>query len=138
MTDLEAFDELSYYTLSRGDAGFIHQHAVDAYAAQYAGEGTKPITLVFGLVGLHLAVERGWTGRQVQLFHMKMARHKRPWPELPMPVPRGDIRIGVVLAAAPGAERDARIMDWCRSVWDAYADARTTIRNLAADFDALP
>ena len=29
--------ELSLYTLSHGDAFFIHQVAVDAYAAQHAG-----------------------------------------------------------------------------------------------------
>jgi hypothetical protein len=34
--------ELSLYTLSHGDAFFIHQVAVDAYAAQHAGRANAP------------------------------------------------------------------------------------------------
>jgi hypothetical protein len=45
--DLEqqTYHELSSYTLTRGDPGFIHQYAVDAFAAQRADNDTKPITL---------------------------------------------------------------------------------------------
>lgn len=138
MTDLETFQELAFYTLSKGDPAFTHQHAVDAYAAQHAGDDTKPISLVFGLVGLYLAQERGWTGRQAQLFHMKMARHKRSWPEIPLPENRGAITVNDVLAAPPGMERDERIMDWCRSVWMAYENAHVIIKDLVEEFDPLP
>ena len=58
--------ELSLYTLSHGDAFFIHQVAVDAYAAQHAGPASKPITVAFALIGLCLLLERGHTGRAVQ------------------------------------------------------------------------
>ena len=51
MSDVEAFDELCAYTLTRGDAEFIHQHVVDTFAAQTANEFTKPITLTFALEG---------------------------------------------------------------------------------------
>jgi len=30
----EIYTELSYYTLAHGDAAFIHQHVMDAFAAQ--------------------------------------------------------------------------------------------------------
>ena len=50
----DAYDELSAYTLMRGDATFMHQHVVDAFAVQYSDEQTKPIKLTFGLVGLYL------------------------------------------------------------------------------------
>ena len=138
MTDQEIFNELSFYTLSKGDAEFMHQHAVDAFAAQHAGPGTKPISLVFGLVGLQLALERGWTGRQVQLFHMKMARHKRPWPEIVIPATRGSMTVKDVMMEAPGPERDERILEWCRSVWMAYADGQDLIRILVIEIEPLP
>jgi len=69
MTQHEAYDALCAYTLTRGDAAFIHQHVVDAFAAQSADEATKPITLTFALVGLYLHVERQFTGREVQRAH---------------------------------------------------------------------
>ena len=52
-----AYEELQYYTLGHGDHTFIHQHAVDAWAAQHADHNTKPITLAFALVGLYLSGE---------------------------------------------------------------------------------
>src|SRR3954453_23804420 len=76
-----ACHELSYYTLAHGALTFIHQHVVDAFAAQDADGDDKPIRLTFALVGLYLHVERGYTGRQVQLAHMALARQKRAWPK---------------------------------------------------------
>lgn len=58
-----AFSDLSCYMVAKGDAAFIHQHAVDAYEAQHAGGNSRPITAVFGLIGLYLALEKGYTGR---------------------------------------------------------------------------
>jgi hypothetical protein len=135
---MEPFQELSYYTLSIGDREFIHQHAVDAQAAQLADRDTKPISIVFALSGLYLAVDRGWTGRAVQLFHMKMARHKRPWPGIMLPASRGSTTVADVLAVEPGEDRDARIRDWSRSVWEAYASSREVIRRLVSDIEPLP
>ncbi len=62
-----SYNELSYYTLALRDPAFIHQHIVDAFAAQTADEHTRPIKLTFALAGLYLHVEKGFTGRQVQL-----------------------------------------------------------------------
>lgn len=33
-SEQETYNELCYYTLSHGDSSFIHQHVVDAFAAQ--------------------------------------------------------------------------------------------------------
>src|SRR6185295_5352013 len=68
--DRESYDALCCYTLERGDAAFIHQHVVDAFIAQNAGEHTKPIGLAFALIGLYLHLERGFSGKQVQRVHM--------------------------------------------------------------------
>jgi len=51
-----AYDEVYAHTMGR--PGFILPHAVDAFAVQTASAGSKPIGVVFGLVGLYLQVER--------------------------------------------------------------------------------
>lgn len=130
LTSAEAIDELRGYTLTRRDPGFIHQHAVDAYAAQTAGEHTKAVTLAFALVGLYLHLERGLTGKEVQRMHIRLAGRRRDWPRFALPADRGTMTAADVLAAAPGAERDRAIHDWCRNVWRAYAHCRTAVIEL--------
>lgn len=115
-----AYDELSVYTLTRGDASFIHQHAVDAYAAQRA-TGAKPITIAFALLGLYLYLEKGYSGRGVQMAHMRYARLRKDWPRFDLPVERGSITVTEVLQAEPGTERDAAIRQWAHSVWQAWS-----------------
>lgn len=130
LSDQDAYAELSVYTLAHPDPAFIHQHIVDAFVAQTAGLDTKPITLTFALVGLYLAVEKGYTGRQVQLAHMALARKRKVWPALPLPDERGAITVREVLAAPPGEERDTMIHRWCASVWEVYQESQELIRAL--------
>lgn len=137
-TEKGAYDELSAYTLTRGDATFIHQHVVDAYAVQYSDERTKPIKLTFGLVGLYLKIEKRFTGRQVQLAHMQMARKKHVWPEFQIPADRGSMSPSDVIAAPPGAQRDMAIDAWCASVWEPWQSNRRTIANLLAKHEVIP
>jgi hypothetical protein len=45
MTNDELYNELAFYTLSHPDPAFLHQHVVDAYAAQYecqTGRSPRP------------------------------------------------------------------------------------------------
>src|SRR6478735_8029369 len=109
----DAYHQLTVYTLSHGDPRFIHQHIVDAYGAQRAVDGGKPIRLIFSLVGLYLHLERGKTGREVQLIHMQMGQRKREWPRLPLPSDRGEVTAIDVMRAPAGAERDQAIDQWC-------------------------
>jgi hypothetical protein len=127
------FHELLFYTLGHPDrVYFIHQHCVDAFTAQTADEDTKPIGLVFALIGLYLFLEKGYTGRAVQLAHMKMAENKKAWPRHPLPAERGEITVTDVLKTTPGQERDLMIKSWCTYVWNAYHDWHPTIAALAA------
>jgi hypothetical protein len=125
-----AFDLLCAYTLTKGDAAFIHQHVVDAFAAQHADERTKPIKITFALVGLYLLVERQVSGKQVQRVHMQLAKRKQAWPGFALPEDRGALTAVEVLAAGEGAARDAAIHQWCRSVWAAYSGSRETVAAL--------
>jgi hypothetical protein len=130
MTPADAYHELCCYTLAHRDRSFIHQHAVDAFAAQHADERTKPIKLTFALVGLYLYVERQFSGKQVQRVHMGLARHKRPWPAIALPSDRGRITVADVLGVPAGPERDRAIRAWCASVWEAFRDCRPTVAEL--------
>jgi len=130
-SDGDLFNQLTFYTLSHRDPRFIHQHVVDAYAAQHADEQTKPITVVFSLVGLYLFLEKNFTGKQVQQMHMRLANRRKQWPRLPLPSgPRGAITVAAVMAAPPGPARDEMIRDWCETVWQAWQASRPQIVNL--------
>ena len=132
--DQESYDALCCYTLQHGDATFIHQHVVDAFAAQQADERTKPIGLVFALVGLYLHVERDFTGKQVQRAHMTLAVRKRQWPAIVLPSGRGRMTAADVLAIPEGQARDSAIDDWCRSVWAEFAANRQTLVALLREY----
>lgn len=123
----EAYNELAYYTLSHKDPAFIHQHVVDAFAAQYADESTKLIKILFALIGLYLYLEKGYTGKQVQLAHMQIAKEKKDWPKIKLPEERGNITVFDVVNINPGEERDRMIKKWCQSVWEAYSSSREII-----------
>jgi hypothetical protein len=129
--DQDLYHELSYYTLAHPSPAFLHQHLVDAYAAQYADRSSKPIGVVLALIGLYLSVEKGFTGRQVQRAHMQLGKRHRQWPQMELPVDRGAVTIADVLAATPGPARDAMIHEWCASVWKAWAGCRSQIVELA-------
>jgi hypothetical protein len=130
MSEKDAFNELCAYTLSRGDPEFVHQLVVDAYGAQHANERTKPVGLTFALIGLYLAVEKQYTGHEVQRVHMRLGRRKWVWPTFILPSERGSMTALEVLATAPGSERDKAIHAWCASVWESYAGSRGQVVEL--------
>jgi hypothetical protein len=125
----EMYDELSLYTLAHKDSSFIHQNIVDAYAAQTADENTKPIKVAFALMGLFLYLEKNYTGKEVQLAHMKMAKEKKVWPTFTLPRDRGEVTVVDALNAEPGETRDAVIRKWCESVWEAWSQSQQSVRD---------
>jgi len=130
----EKFYELSYYTLAHPDPAFIHQHIVDAFAVQTADEDSKPIAVAFGLIGLCLYLEKNYTGKQVQLAHMTLARRNRQWPKFDLPKLRGEITVTDVLSALAGSERDAKIREWCESVWKAHRRNHAQVLDLLSQY----
>jgi hypothetical protein len=124
---IEAHHALSAYTLTRGDASFIHQHVVDTFAVQTAGPSTKPVAVLMGLVGLFLHCERGFTGRRVQAAHVAIARKTRAWPTFDLPAVRGRVGPLDVMAAPEGDARDAAIHAWAASVWEACVGLRPAV-----------
>ena len=135
----EAYHELLAYTLSHGDPAFIHQYVVDAYGAQHATAGAKPVRLAFSLIGLYMHVDRGFSGREVQRVHKALGDRTHSWPALDLPPigSRGSMSVIDVLAAPEGSERDAAIDAWCRSVWSAFASSRPTVEALLQQHDVI-
>ena len=125
----QLFSDLSCYTVSKQDPEFIHQHAVDAYEAQHAGGKTRNITVAFGLIGLYLALERGFTGRQVQLAHMQIARVRKNWPRLNPPDRPPSITVRDVLLEKTDDGRDRMIREWMVAVWDSWTDCHEWVRS---------
>ncbi len=128
---LEKFHDLTCWTLAHRDGRFIHQHAVDAYESQHAGGRTRPITVFFGLVGLYLALEKGYTGRQVQLAHIKLGRTRRDWPLLEHPGQQADLTVIDVLRAETDREKEEMLMRWAASVWKIWEPRHSLVREIA-------
>ena len=63
MADENLYNEMAYYTLAHSSPSFLHQHVVDAHTAQHTDETTKPIAIVFALIGLYLFLEKDFSGR---------------------------------------------------------------------------
>ncbi len=129
----QQYSNLSCETVARQDPAFIHQHAVDAYAAQHAGGRTRNITVAFGLIGLYLALEKGYTGKQVRRAHMQIARIRKDWPRLEPPVHPAGITVADVLKAGTDAEKDAMIRQWMTAVWASWADRQGWVRGMTEE-----
>ncbi len=127
MNNLEKYHELSFYTLSLQDKDFIHQHIVDAYAAQTADSNTKPITLFFSLAGLYLLCEKNYSGKQVQQAHQRMASITKKFIKINLPTNRGYVSVADVLKEPSGTERNLMIKKWALSVWNAYSSQHEQI-----------
>jgi len=129
-TEKEMYNQLAFYTLSLADTSFIHQHIIDAWAAQHADENEKPIKTIFALIGLYLAIEKNYTGKEVQRAHMLLARNKRQWPVFPIPAEKSRMTVFDIMAQPVGPKRDKAIMQWCASVWDSWAEIHDEIQEL--------
>jgi hypothetical protein len=129
----QACDELAAsYTLTLGDPEFVHQLVVDAYAASHVGPASKPIQAVFAVVGLYLVNEHEYTGRQVQLAHMRMARMPVQWPRLEPPEARASMTVWDVLQT-PIEGRQAAIKQWSAAVWQTWRPRRDDVERLARE-----
>jgi len=138
LADEEAFHALSAYTVTLGDKALIHQHVVDAYAAQTADETTKPVKITFALAGLLLMIERGFTGKEVQNAHMKLARQNREWPTFPLARDRGALSAADVLKEPEGPAREKAIHAWCAEVWRSWTHTRDEIADLLRKYEVSP
>jgi hypothetical protein len=127
-------NELTAYFMLNPDITFSAQHAVDAYGAQHSGGVTKTITTAYSLIGLYLAVEHGYTGRQVQLAHMELAKKKIQWPSLDLPTKHYSISVADVLKSEEGSYRIEMLMKWATHIWDTWERHHEWTRSICANY----
>ena len=125
------FDRLTAFSLTVQDIDFVHQLAVDSYAAQHSGPPVKPISTAFALIGLYLTFERGFNGKKVQKAHMMLGRTHRPWPLFNPPPGKA---LQTVFDVVQGLTREnyrARLKTWGQAVWLFWSPEHENIRKLA-------
>jgi hypothetical protein len=114
--------------------GRYHQLTVDAYGAQHAGSDPRSLRVAYSLVGLALALERGWSGTDVRTLHGRMGRPQPWWPDLIRPPSMGPLTVADVVEAgarAGSAEGHGRLVEaWARSVWAAWEMSQAAVRTL--------
>ncbi len=125
----QLYGELSAFTLSLQEGDFIHQFAVDTYTAQHAGAFVKPIAITFALVGLYLAFEHNYTGRQVQKAHTLLARTSKKWPQFRLPEEKASLTVLDVLKT-PENERNDMLREWSKAVWRIWESEHTKVAEL--------
>ncbi len=130
-----SFDVAGYELTHQAALGAYHQMMVDAYGAQHPGEPGKPIRLVYSLVGLHLALDRGLSGIEVREAHSRMGKPSDAWPRFERPEGFAAVTVDDVARAGVDAgspEGHARAMvAWGRAVWEWWALAHADVESLA-------
>jgi hypothetical protein len=117
--------------------GRFHQLTVDAYGAQHSGgDGHgRGIRIAYSLVGLHLALDRGWSGLAVREAHRGMGRPQRSWPAFPRPAEVGTVTVLDVARAGARAGsvagHAAAVWGWAAAVWAAWESRHGDVRALA-------
>lgn len=118
-----------------------HQLTVDAYGAQHAGPQTARIYLAYSLVGLHLALDRGWSGGRVRDFHQRIGRPADWWPDFGRSARQGGLTVAEVVEAgarAGSAEGHASLVErWAAEVWAGWADHQRSVELLTARLERV-
>lgn len=109
---------------------FVHQLAIDAYAAQHVAARSPGIGPAFALITLCLVADHDCTGRQAQDAHLLLARKKRDWPRFVPPDRVGLMTVRNIMRAPAGDERDRLIGKWVDDVWQAWSHEHARVKEL--------
>ncbi len=110
--------------------GRWHQMMVDTYGAQHAGADTKPITVAFGLIGLQLTLDDGWTGVAVRAAHQMLAERSKRYPVFVRPSGNATLTVEDVALVGSIDDRVSALRQWAESVWAWWAPAHDAVRAL--------
>jgi hypothetical protein len=119
---------LSYETEHLARLGRYHQLSVDTYGAQHADAPSRPISTAFGLIGLHLALEHGWSGTAVRAAHQFLAQRYSTWPSFHRRADGPVLTVADVAGASTPDEHASRVQAWARSVWNSWAPEHLQVR----------
>jgi len=112
----EMFMKLSGYIAQGYDEEFIQQMSIDTYEAQHAGGTTKNIAGAFGLIGLYLSLEKGFSGKEVQRAHMDLANRSKEWPRFGPSPSKWKMTVKNVVDAGPKKSKKM-IHLWAKATW---------------------
>ncbi len=112
------------------ELGQWHQLLADTYAAQHAGERTPAIGTAFALIGLHLALEFGWTGLEVRDAHQRLAAGYREWPAFQAPDRRGELTVLDLALAGTPEEHVQGLRALAAAVWGAWIESHAAVAAL--------
>jgi hypothetical protein len=129
---LDLFNQLSARTFALEHPDFHHQLSVDAYSAQHAGGVAKNMTTAYALIGLYLALEQRFTGRQVQHVHSIIP--KQQWAPISVPGQAAAITVQSVLKANTNEDLYTAIRKWATSVWNSWALQHEWVKEKAAPY----
>ncbi len=114
--------------------GRFHQLTVDTYGAQHSGGDGRGIRIAYSLVGLHLALDRGWSGLAVREAHQGMGRPQPSWPAFLRPAAVGTLtvlEVGLAGARAGSvAGHAATVQRWAAAVWADWAPRHAEVAAL--------
>jgi len=116
-----------------GLLGGLHQLTVDAYEAQHAGGRARALSVAFGLVGLHLALEEGATGTEVRDAHAYLGRRHRGWPAFDPPLEPAAITVFDIAAADSPEEHAELVRRWATAVWETWRPVHGAVRRLVEE-----
>ena len=83
---IQLYHELSANFIMSPDVTFVPNMRLTHMVLQHSGNRVKNIRTAFSLIGLYLAVEREYTGRQVQHAHMELAKRNIKWSSFILPI----------------------------------------------------
>jgi uncharacterized protein DUF5946 len=125
------YGEVTGYELTHlPTLGRFHQLTVDAYGAQHPGSGARPIGVAFGLIGLHLALERGLTGLEVQGAHRQLAARFGDWPTFERPERQAPLTVLDVAMAGSPEEHGEIVQRWAAAVWASWHASHAQVLRL--------
>jgi hypothetical protein len=122
-------DELLGYEFQHPVMLRYHQLTVDAYGAQHAGGAAPPMRVAYGLAGLWLALEHGFSAEDVRAVHRRMGHPTAAWPAfLPPEPPQRWLTVLDVAEAGVRQHSDGgharAVTQYAESVWGAWLGTR--------------
>lgn len=121
--------------------GDLHQVTVDTYGAQHPLAPTPSIRIYYGLVGLLLTLEYGWSGARVRHLHRSMGKPASWWPKINAPDFRGHLTISHVANSGlksmnPKGHRQA-LFESGLAVWTSWQSQHEIIKMFSMRFATL-
>ncbi len=123
----DLYGEVSARVLNDANLQRFQQLRVDTYLAQHPGPEMSDLSIAFGLIGLHLALDRGATGPEVRAVHQRLGNARIAWPHIAAPDDRGPVTVRDVARAATPDRFAQELRRWAESVWAAWAPQHATV-----------